>query len=295
MNKNDTYNRTESDLSDRIEKSSLWWRKIRTTMGNNFGLIILLIINLGPIFLVVRQAFAPESESATWPLTLLPSKLSLQNLFNLWKTQSLLEHLLLSLWVALGTTIISIFIGFPAGWSLARWKKIEGFGTRFAIVSRILPPIAIAIPLTALLIPLRIYNHPFGPGLILAHLTIGLPFAILLSYSAFLEIPNELEEAAYIDGCSTFGAFIRIALPSVKGTIATAFILIFLLSWDEFTYALLIQLTHRTMPPLIYYYTEFGQLASASVLAVIMLIPAILIIVFLQRILNRGVLRGGIK
>lgn len=143
--------------------------------------------------------------------------------------------------------------------------------------------------------PLQIYNHPWGFGLIVAHLTMGLPFAILLSYAAFLDLPRELEEAAYVDGCTTFSAFYRIALPAVRGSVGAAFILIFLLSWEEFTYALLIQLTHRTMPPLVYYYTEFGQMGSASTLAVLMLIPAALVIATLQQLITKGVISGGVK
>lgn len=259
------------------------------------GLMVLFVINLLPIFLVLRQAFSPESESATWPLQLFPQRLSLQNLVSLWQTQSLFEHVFLSLWVALGTTVVSLTIGFPAGWAAARSRFLAGITTRSALLSRILPPIAIAIPLTALLIPLQIYNHPFGFGLIVAHLTIGLPFAILISYAAFHDLPRELEEAAHVDGCTTFGAFLRVALPEARGAIGAAFILTFLLSWDEFAYALLIQLTHRTMPPLIYYYTEFGQLGSASSLAALMLIPAILVIASLQRLKTKGLLSGGLK
>lgn len=259
------------------------------------GLAILFVINLFPIFLVLRQAFSPESETSTWPLPLLPQHVSLENLVSLWKTQSLFEHVFLSLWVALGTTVVSLTLGFPAGWAAARSRRLTSITTRSALLSRVLPPIAIAIPLTALLIPLQIYNHPLGFGLMLAHLTIGLPFAILISYASFLDLPPELEEAAHVDGCTTFGAFWRVMLPTARGAIGAAFILTFLLSWDEFTYALLIQLTHRTMPPLIYYYTEFGQLGSASTLAALMLIPAILVITSLQRLKTKGFLSGGLK
>jgi len=162
-------------------------------------------------------------------------------------------------------------------------------------LSRILPPIAIAIPLTAMLIPLGGYNHPLGLGLVAAHLTAGVPIAILIAFVAFREMPRELEDAARVDGCSPLGVFWRISLPSVKGSLASASILIFLVSWDEFTYALLLQLTNRTMPPLVYYYTEYGQLGAASTLAFLMLVPAVVVIAGLQRLLVRGVLAGGLK
>jgi multiple sugar transport system permease protein len=259
------------------------------------GLIILAVVNLTPILLVARQAFSPENESITWPLHLLPDRISAENFASLWKTQSLFDHLALSIGVALGTTVISLLLGFPAGWAAARSRSLENITTRTALISRILPPIAIAIPLTALLIPLQLYNHPVGLGLVLAHLTIGMPFAILLSYAAFRDVPRELEDAAHVDGCVPFEAFFRVSLPAARGAITSAFILIFLLSWDEFAYALLIQLTHRTLPPLLYYYTEYGQLASASALAMLMLIPSVLVIVLLQKLLSRSILTGSIK
>lgn len=259
------------------------------------GLALLLVVNLAPLLLVIRQAFTPESESVNWPFTLLPASFSVENLTGLWRTERLMPHVFLSLWVALGTTGLSLLLGFPAGWAAARLRSLGSLMTRASLVSRILPPIAIAIPLTALLNQFYLYDQPSGAGLIIAHLTIGLPFAILLSYATFRDMPPSLEEAAIVDGCSTFGAFLRIALPSSRGAIGGAFILIFLLSWDEFPYALLIQLTNRTMPPLVYYYTNYGKLGTASILAVLMLIPALAVIATLQGLLRRGMLKGGVN
>ncbi len=259
------------------------------------ALLILAAVNLVPIALVIRQAFSPERESATWPISFFPESMTLENLTSLWETQALGEHLFLSLWVAILTTLLSLVLGFPAGWSAARLTILQKIATRSALLSRVLPPIAIAIPLTAMLIPLGGYNHPLGFGLVAAHLTIGVPIAVLIAYTAFRAIPRELEDAAYVDGCSPLGVFWRISLPSVKGSLAGASILVFLVSWDEFTYALLLQLTNRTMPPLVYYYTEFGQLGAASTLAFLMLVPAVVVIAALQRLLVRGVLAGGMK
>jgi multiple sugar transport system permease protein len=262
---------------------------------SGFGLLVLLIVNLVPLLLVIRQAFTPESASAGWPLRLIPERLSLENLTTLWKAQSLTGHVLLSVWVATATTVLSLAIGFPAGWAAARWRPLETGMTRLALGSRILPPIAIAVPLTVLLNRVFLYDHPMGFGLIIAHMTIGLPFAVLFAYAAFRDLPESLEEAAGVDGCGPLQTFLLVSLPGVKGSIAAASILIFLLSWDELAYALLIQVLHRTVPPLIYYYTQFGQLGSASILAVIMLIPAVFVIATLQRLLTRAALTGGVK
>jgi ABC-type glycerol-3-phosphate transport system permease component len=266
-----------------------------TKLISSAGLAALCVINLVPILLVLRQALSPESESSAWPLTILPQHISLTSLVSLWQTQSLLRHAFLSLWVALGTTFVALVLGFPAGWAAARWRRMSALMTRTSLLSRVMPPIAIAIPLTALLIPLGLYNHPLGLGLIIAHLTLGLPFVILISYASLVDMPPQLEEAAQVDGCSILGAFWRVTVPAARGAIGAAFLLSFLLSWDEFTYALLIQLTHRTMPPLIYYFAEFGQMGAASTLAALMLIPAVAIIGSLQHLKTRGLLSGGLK
>lgn len=259
------------------------------------GLALLLILNVVPPLLVIRQAFTPESLSATWPVAMIPERFNLENFEVLWQAQSLIGHVLLSIWVAVATTVLSIVIGFPAGWAAARSSRLKAAMPRLSLVSRILPPIAIAVPLTVLLNRVFLYDSPTGAGLIIAHLTVGLPFAILFAYAAFGDVPESLEEAAAVDGCGPFETFVRVSLPSVKGSIAGASILIFLLSWDELTYALLLQIMYRTVPPLIYYYIEFGLLGSASVLAVVMLIPAVLVIALLQRLLTRAALSGGVK
>ncbi len=259
------------------------------------GLALLLLVNCIPPLLVVRQAFAPLGEPPGMPLRLLPGRLSLGHLAQLLETQNLLGRIGLSLWVAVATTALALALGFPAGWGAVHLRRLGDVMTRLSLASRILPPIAVAIPLTALLIPVGLYDHPFGLGLVVAHLTLGLPFAILLAYAAFREVPGELEESARVDGCTPLGAFWRIALPSVRGSLAGAMILVFLLSWDEFAYALLIQLTNRTLPPLIYYFTSYGDMGSASTLAVVMLVPAAGVIFVLQGLLTRGALTGGVK
>jgi multiple sugar transport system permease protein len=163
-----------------------------------------------------------------------------------------------------------------------------------ALMVRMIPPIAIALPLTTVMIPVGLYNHPWGLGLILAHVLVGMPIALLVSYAAFRDIPQELEEAAHVDGCSPLRAFATIGIPAVRGPLAGASVILFLTSWDEFLYALLIQLTNRTMPPLLYYYTEYGQLGTASAMALIMILPAVAVIGFLQRFVVRGSYAGSV-
>jgi multiple sugar transport system permease protein len=258
------------------------------------GLAVLAVVNLGPISLVVRQALSPASESVRWPLEAVPGSLSWENVQELWETHDVATRVTLSAWVGLASMLCCLVVGVPAGWSLGRWRAAKAAGTGGALLVRMIPPIAIALPLTSALIPAGLYNHPWGFGLILAHVLTGTPVALLVSFAAFRDVPPELEEAAHVDGCSPLRAFAMIAVPAARGPLAGAAVILFLTSWDEFLYALMIQLTHRTMPPLLYYYTEYGQLGAASAMALVMILPAIAVIGFLQRFVVRSSYAGGV-
>ena len=258
------------------------------------GLAVLALVNLGPISLVVRQALSPASESVRWPLEALPGSVSWQNVQDLWDTHDVATRVTLSAWVGLASMLCCFVVGVPAGWSLGRWRAAKAAGTGGALLVRMIPPIAIALPLTSTLIPAGLYNHPWGFGLILAHVLTGTPIALLVSFAAFRDVPPELEEAAHVDGCSPLRAFAMIAVPAARGPLAGAAVILFLTSWDEFLYALMIQLTNRTMPPLLYYYTEYGQLGAASAMALVMILPAIAVIGFLQRFVVRSSYAGGV-
>src|SRR4030095_13086068 len=138
-----------------------------------------------------------------------------------------------------------------------------------------------------------LYNHPAGLGLWLAHTLLGLPVAFLVLRSGFRTVPLALEEGARLDGAAPAGAVLRISLPLIRPALAAAALLVFLVSWDEFAYALLLQVTHRPLAPLLYYYAAFGYPGMASAVAAVMLVPALLIVVALTPALRSGGLSGS--
>jgi ABC-type glycerol-3-phosphate transport system permease component len=155
--------------------------------------------------------------------------------------------------------------------------------------------ITIAIPLAVALAALRLTDSPTATGLAAVHTAIAIPTAALTLYAAFVAIPVEVEEAAWMDGASPLRVFLTIDLPIVRGAIATAFILCFILSWDEFGFSLLLQQTNRTLPPLLYYYTVFGNVGPASALALLMLVPAGVLVVALGPRLRDTMVSGGYR
>jgi ABC-type glycerol-3-phosphate transport system permease component len=102
-----------------------------------------------------------------------------------------------------------------------------------------------------------------------------------------------LEEAAQLDGATRFAALVHVTLPLARSSLAAAALLVFLVSWDEFAYALILQVTNRPLPPLLYYFAAFGYPGMASAVAAIMLVPAVLIIALLAPAIRSGALTGS--
>jgi len=256
---------------------------------------VLFVINLAPVYLLVKQAVTTDKESLAWPPTYAPREVTSKH-FDLFLSEGeLMRGFAMSLSVAAGAALLALCLGVPAGWAMARSKRLGGKVVASLVIARLFPVVAVGIPLAVLFIKLGLYNHPQGIGLLLAHTTLLLPFTTLIAYSTFKAVPKDLEEQAAIDGCSTLGAFVRVSLPLAKTGIAAAGILGFIISWDEFAYSLILQVTNRNLPPLVYYYSAYGSVGLSSAISVIMLIPAVIITFLVQKFIKAGYLAGAVK
>jgi multiple sugar transport system permease protein len=255
--------------------------------------ILAAAMSVAPLALIVKQAVTPERESYAWPPTWLPHTLTLENFRAAGAAVELGRGLALSATVAAATVVLALALALPAAWLAARRRDVDRPLDALMIVTRLFPSIALAVPLAALFVRLGLYNHPAGLGLVLAHVLLGVPFAFLILRAAFRGVPVELEDAARLDGARPLGVFWRVSLPLVRPSLATAALLVFLVSWDEFAYALLLQVTNRPLPPLLYYLAAFGHPGLASAVAAIMLVPALLIVLVLEPALRSGVLAGS--
>jgi multiple sugar transport system permease protein len=248
--------------------------------------------NLVPVALLLKQACTPERESFAWPPTWLPHEPTLQN-FRALSGMELAGGFWLSVLVAGLTTLAALAIALPAAWVAARQPRLGRALDGAMLVTRLFPTIALAVPLATLFVGLGLYNHPAGLGLWLAHTLLALPFAFLILRTGFRTVPVELEEAARLDGAGPAGAVLRITLPLTAPSLGVAALLAFLVSWDEFGYALLLQVTNRSLPPLLYYFAAFGHPGVASAIAAIMLVPALALILVLEPALRSGALTGS--
>ena len=245
-----------------------------------------------PLYLLIKQAITPELQSFAWPPLWLPHRLTGAHFGAVFAVGDLRAAILRSIWVAAACAMIATALGAMLAYAMARSTSGRSAGFVAVTGARLLPMIAVAIPLAVELIAIGLYDSPWASGLVLVHTALALPTAALTAYAGFLAIPREIEEAAWLDGASPMRIFVAIDIPQARGALAAAFILSFILSWDEFGFALLLQATNRTLPPLLYYYTVFGDVGPASALALLMMLPAIGVVVALRPML-RGVLMTG--
>jgi multiple sugar transport system permease protein len=206
-----------------------------------------------------------------------------------------------SLFVAVLTTCLSLLVSAPAAFALTRLRfRGRGVGSTILVLSYAIPSIMLAVPLFVVLVKLRLNNSLIG--LILVHATFTLPFASWVLQDFYHSIPTDLEEAGYIDGASLLRVLWYIILPlSIPGLLAAG-AYSFILSWNEFLFALVLLNSGDsfTAPVGVHAYftgrniTEavWAQLMAAAVLVSL---PSVILFAFFQRYLVSGFLRGAVK
>lgn len=198
----------------------------------------------------------------------------------------------------ISTTVVIIVATFTA-YALSRFNPRGKQNLVFFILStRFMPPVAVVLPLYLVYKEIGWIDTYYG--LILAHVVINLPLAILLLKSFFDDIPQDLDDAAMVDGCTRFGAFSKIIVRYVLPGIVAAAVLSFIFSWNEFIFSLYLTRIPemRTVPVTMMTYdsssgpTEWGFMAAAGTAAIA---PVFVFILFVQRYLIRGLTMGAVR
>jgi multiple sugar transport system permease protein len=201
-----------------------------------------------------------------------------------------------SVTVALGATALTLALATLAAYGLSRFQfKGQRHVLFFVLSQRMMPPIAVAIPIFFMFRDLGLRDTHLG--LILAHTLINLPLAVLLMKSFFDDVPQELDEAAMIDGAGRLQCFARIVLPLVRGGLAATAVLCFIFSWTEFLLSLQLTTSIRTIPVKISTFvtstgTEWGFITALGSAAIL---PGFVFILLVQKHLVRGLTLGSLK
>ena len=201
-----------------------------------------------------------------------------------------------SVTVALGATALTLVLSTLAAYGLSRFRfRGQQNVLLFVLAQRMMPPIAVAIPIFFMFRDLGLRDTHLG--LILAHTLINLPLAVLLMKSFFDDVPQELDEAAMIDGAGRLQCFARVVLPLVRGGLAATAVLCFIFSWTEFLLSLQLTTSIRTIPVKISTFvtstgTEWGFITALGSAAIL---PSFLFILLVQKHLVRGLTLGSLK
>jgi len=249
---------------------------------------------LTPVYLMVKIAFSVPSELLQQHPSLGMESLTLEHFQSVLASGLIWAPLLKSLIVGVLSVIFSLALAIPGAYALSRLPyKLSSAILLIIFLSRMIPEVEIALPISISFIRLGLLDTDIG--LALAHTLRILPIVTWILVSSFKSIPRELEDAAFVDGCSKIRCLMKIVVPLALPGIAVAAIFGFLGSWEEFTYAVYLCLTNKTLPLEVYYYINRASFFLASAYATIITIPVIIVTYSLQKYLKAEYLAGAVK
>lgn len=285
------------------------WNKLPTYLGA----LVILCVTLAPAYWLFMSAISYNQDLTRRPPIWFPSNPTYARLMSLTvggvvegagigeisSPAVVFRHSILnSFTVAITTTLLCLFLGSLTAYAFTRLRfPMKGSLLLLAITAQMVPPIVLVIPLYQVMRALKLIDTL--AALVILYSSFTLVYVIWVMTGFFRTIPQELEESALIDGCTRLGALFRVILPlSLPGLFATG-LLCFLLSWDEFMYALIFtsSVNAKTITVAIGEFTkqyaiDYGMMMAAGVVASIP--PLILALVF-QRSLVSGLTAGAVK
>jgi multiple sugar transport system permease protein len=246
------------------------------------GIATLCAWTLVPIYFIALGAIGGEATVNAWPKAFWPTSLSAGTLRSFLQIEGVWSSALYSVEAAVLCMIFAILLGLPAGYALARYDFRGANAYRlFILLTRAFPVAILALPLTVGFIRLGIYDTPFGVSLI--HTALALPFAVLVSASLFQAIPRELEEAAWVFGCSPTRAFLRVVMPLVLPGIAAISIFAFVISWNEVFAASVLTVRHKTLTAYLLSVLSESPLQVQFAGGLILIVPSVLFIFLVRK------------
>jgi multiple sugar transport system permease protein len=272
----------------------------RTRAGTWAGFLFILVWCLLPVVWIISLSFKGPTETAAGSPQFLPKEPTLQNYTDIFNNSDFRDSLVNSFGIAAISTFLSVILATLAAYAIARLDfKGKKLVLSIALAIAMFPVVALVGPLFDLWRTLGLFNT--WPGLIIPYMSFTLPLAIWTLSAFFREIPWEMEQAAQVDGATTWQAFRKVIVPLAAPGVFTAAILTFFFAWNEFVLALSLTSTtaSRTVPAQLSYFVgpdpfnpPYGQLATASV---VVTVPIIIIVLLFQRKIVAGLTSGAVK
>ena len=288
-----------------------------------FASMLFVVYVLAPIGWLVSSSFQSEAEITSVPPHWLPHQPTLENFEAIFQAKdkvvtyenrkqgdtatggyipSTAKDLLPSMWnslvVAIAVVILNLLVGVPAAYALA---KIRFIGRKssiyFMLATRVIPDIALVVPFFLFVQKLGLLDNLLS--LVITYLAITVPFSIFILTGYFESLPDELDKAARVDGCSRLQTLLLVFLPLALPSLVAVVLFTFLTSWNEFLLALMFTQTPaaQTMPIVVASFTSdftisFSFINAAGVLAII---PPVIIAILFERYIVSGLTAGAVK
>ncbi len=260
----------------------------------------LLCLLLFPLYWALITSLKTEQEIFQNPPTFYPHLLNLKSYaaqvetgdFNMFRSFGN------SFLISVGATLIAVVLAVPASYGIAKYhfrgRKMMLLGF---LVTQMLPVSVLLTPMFIMFKNMHVYNT--WVSAVLADATIGIPFSVLILKNYFSSIPKDLEEAAYLDGCNRFTAFVRILIPIAKPGVMVCAIFSFLYAWGDLAYGMTFILDQEKRPITAGIFNFMGQYGTKwsylTAFAVVTIIPVALIFIFMQKYIVSGMTSGAVK
>lgn len=262
----------------------------------NAALLLVAVVSLAPLAWMVSVSFMPAGEASGFPPPLLPSAATLENYHELFARTGIGRNFANSLFVSVAITVLSLLVNTMAGYAFAK-LRFAGRDRIFQVLlaALVIPAQVAMLPLFLMMKQLGLVNS-FGGVIVPALATV---FGIFLVRQYARSIPDELLEAARIDGASELRIFFQIVLPMLKPVLVTLAIFTFMAAWNDFMWPLIVltDQSHYTLP------VALASLSREHIMdvemmmagAVVTVVPVLLLFLALQRYYIQGLLLGSVK
>ena len=256
-------------------------------------LAVIIIAFLFPIYWMVLSSLKTQVDNLAYPPSFFFEP-TLKNYQVIFVKENYLKYIVNSTIVALGAVIFSLILGVPAAYSIVHYKQKRV--ALFLLLGRILPGVSVLIPWFVVYARLKLIDT--YTGVIMAHMIQIFPLVVWLMITYFKEIPSSLHDQGLIDGCSIYGILQKIILPLSTPGLATAAVLAFIFSWNNFMFSLVFaQSRTMTLPIAAYKFIGYGEIDWGGITAAATVItqPVMILGLFIQRWVVQGLTLGAVK
>jgi multiple sugar transport system permease protein len=266
-----------------IDLAPLRRRRIRRALVQLACVLVSLFMVL-PIVLIAFAALSTPDELAEFPKSFFPSDVTLDTLRGFVTSTGVLPAFGNSVLAGLYTVVLSLAIGAPAGYALARhtFRGRDAYQV-FMLMVRALPIVVLSVPLATIF--LRVDMYDTVAAVTLVHTALAMPTTVLITASIFVAVPTDLEEAARVFGCTRVETFRRVVLPLAIPGLAAAAVFTFVLSWNEVLGAGVLTIGHRTLPAQVLAALADSPQSYRFAGGLALVLPALLFILLMRRYL----------